>query len=224
MVEEVRALGCPGSDHPKKISYHFHKKSSQGVRAFFVYSFLREEDRQPLLFYDAEENRMIERRGSPEWGAVMAAAAPLHVMAIKGTVVESTALQVDETDPQQRMILNPILDDSSQIVGVSGMLLDEPYFRETLLPEILEKAIPKYFSEVDREDLAIVVRDNRDGVLLSTRDEVPKSDEVRLAIPFVFSDLSLGLTRMDKDAGTPGNAPDTADICSFIPTKQVLSL
>ena len=82
MVEEVRALGCPGSDHPKKISYHFHKKSSQGVRAFFVYSFLREEDRQPLLFYDAEENRMIERRGSPEWGAVMAAAAPLHVMAI----------------------------------------------------------------------------------------------------------------------------------------------
>ncbi len=185
-------------DYPEKTAYHFRKKSSQGVRSFFVYSFLREANRRPLLFYDAKKNKMVERRGSPEWGAVMAAAAPLHVMAIKGTVVESTALQVDETDPQQRMILNPILDDSFQIVGVCGMLLDELYFRQILLPLVLEKAIPKYFSEADREDLAIVVRDNSDGILLSTRDEVPETDEVRLAIPFVFSDLSLGLTRMDK--------------------------
>jgi len=186
------------SGYPEKAGYHFQKKSWEGIREFFVYSFMRPERESPLLFYDCSKGRMVHRDGSPEWGAVMAAAASLRVLAIKGTILESTSLTVDETDPEHRMILNPIVDDGSRIVGVAGMLLDEAFFREQLLPETLEKTLPKYFSDFDDEAMAIVVRDARGEVLTATSSRVPGEDEVRRSMPFVFTDWSLGLTRFDS--------------------------
>ena len=48
--------------HPEKVAYHFRKKSSEGVRAFFLYSFLQPENRRPLLFYDDKKNKMTKQQ------------------------------------------------------------------------------------------------------------------------------------------------------------------
>ena len=174
-----------------KAAYHFKSKKAKGAKLLFACNFSYEETYR-LYFYDSARHQMITEAQPDEWGAVMAACAPWGVLSYTGTVFHSVGLTVEEKDPLNRIILNPITDESSQVVGVAGMIVDPAYFRDALLPKTLEKSLPKFFGS-DHQDLIVTVRDGRGDLVLATGKAERTDGEEQRAIPFIFTDWKLGL-------------------------------
>jgi len=77
--------------------------------------------------------------------AVKLATVSWHVAHKLGRVAEP-ALHVDERDPQHRIILRPVVDESWHVVGVAGVILDEGLAKAamtTLGKRMLKERYPK---------------------------------------------------------------------------------
>ncbi len=187
-----RALNLPSEVFEKeaipKAGYHFKKKKINGARQLFIVSYL---DRGRTYFYDPETHAMEIKDYSPETLAVWAAIAPWNILHKKKIKIDTTTFSVDQRDPKNRIILNPITDESSRVVGLAGMILDQEFFEENLLPKAAQSILPKFPAS---KDLIVVVRDDR-GRQVQPLSPVfkEKRDVVRGSFSFVFTDWTIGL-------------------------------
>jgi signal transduction histidine kinase len=207
-----RALNLPGAIFRQNLldraARHFGKKSVLGARRLFVVSFVPEGPAQPL-FYDSATASL---RPSPptvpaaaaEARAVEVAIAPWRTMAASGAALERPALTVDERDPARRMLLNPITDDASRLVGVAGLFLDEDYFRQRVLPAAIQRASRTLASREQSYDPIVTVRDRGGRTVWSSEERDSRElrgaaasarvpTEVQKAFWLVFTDWRLGL-------------------------------
>ncbi|MCZ6670281.1 MAG: hypothetical protein O6947_04575, partial [Acidobacteria bacterium] len=192
-----RALNLPASmflqGHLEKAALHWKKKPVKGARRLFIFDYSKDQ-RGDIYVYDEERQRLVIPLASNESLAMMVAQTPWQIHAFMKNKPELVGPVADEHDPRNRIILNPITDDNSHIVGVAGMVLDEGYFREELLPATIEKAVEHYFPAEAGEDLIVTVRDGRDRTVLGPKEwQSDREGAVTRAIPFVFTDWSLGL-------------------------------
>lgn len=170
----------------------FKKKGVVGATSLFVMS-LRDE-KEPLFFTPGYATFSLPD-DSPEARAVSVAVAPWKALYHRDGVLERVRLFVEEKDPSFRILLYPITDDSSRLVGLAGMILDERYFREKVLP----KAIRDALSELsDRGEGPIIsVEDSQGRVVYSTDPLADDGDlwrtEARRPFGFVFTDWSVAL-------------------------------
>jgi signal transduction histidine kinase len=173
-----------------KAAMMFEKKGGKGIKRYFVLSFVR-EDHGKVLVYDPEISGMGPPTSSQESRAIYVAAAPWWMLSEKGDVLDNPALTVDERDAENRLIINPILDERSQVVGLAGMIVDERFFREALLPAVIAKSMPYFFSEADRKNLRISVHSARRARIDEEKAEAERS------MAFIFTDHRLGLNSGD---------------------------
>jgi signal transduction histidine kinase len=188
-----RALNLPAELFTKeaiqKAGYHFKKKHPKGAKDLFVVSFLFKGG---TLFYDPETHAMVER----EWkkGESLAAWAVSYqwqMMQKRGGKIESPGVSVSELDPGSRIIVNPITDENSQLVGLAGMFVDQEFFECQLLPKAIQMALPKLKRE---DDLVVVVRDERGRPVLPGTEFLPHPKHaVKRAFSFVFKDWTVSL-------------------------------
>ncbi len=188
-----RALNLPpevlGPKSIEKAGGYFKKKEIVGAKRLFVVSYLT---RDSIFFYNPEDHSMEVPDFSDETVAVWAAAAPWAYLRKKGAKIDTTNLSVDQRDPDNRIILNPIVDDNWKLIGLAGLIVDEKFFENELLPKAIAVSLPKF--EKPKEELFVVVRDaqNRQilpqGVLSN-----PKKDRVKRNFDFIFTDWTLSL-------------------------------
>jgi signal transduction histidine kinase len=134
---------------------------------------------------------MLPSNRQRESRSIFVACAPFQLMSRKGTELLSPTLVVDEKDSDNPMILYPITDENSKVVGVSGMVIDTAYFRTRLLPEVIGETLDKYFR--DDPDLKPVVKviDPLDGTAYES-DWLPDvAYGVSRYFPWVFSHYRL---------------------------------
>jgi signal transduction histidine kinase len=113
---------------------------------------------------------------------------------MKRATIGPTGFEVDERDHANRIILNPITDETSHVVGVAGMILDEDFLRTEILPAAVSKSLPTFFPDQDRQEMVVSVTDPAGNAIYSTGYcPTPKLDVAR-ALPLVFTDFRLGLT------------------------------
>jgi two-component system phosphate regulon sensor histidine kinase PhoR len=115
-------------------------------------------------------------------------------MAERGISLSTVPLSVDERDPDNRMILNPITEDS-RVVGVAGMILDNDYFvRETLGPTI-EHFLSKLYGKDLSKSLRVAVRDEQGHRVYGAEAPASLQDrrEVRRGFDFIYTDWTLDL-------------------------------
>jgi signal transduction histidine kinase len=176
----------------EKAASHFKKKEPRGAKRLFVVSFTGKKA-EPLYF-EPSCSEFSPPKWSPELQAVWAATSPWQLLAHKGHVLETVRLTVDERDPNHRMLLLPITDDASRIVGVAGMILDEDYFRNEVLPEAVKASLSDSFP--DGEGMPLVsVRDEK-GEVVYTTDPLAKAHwktDTEKPFSFVFTDWKIGL-------------------------------
>jgi signal transduction histidine kinase len=177
-----------------KAAVYFKKKGPKGAKRLFVASLVGEDD-EPYYF-QLSCSSFSPPHWSPEVRAVMAATSPWRLLAHKGAVVETARLTVDERDPNYRMLLLPITDDASRLVGVAGMVLDEDYFRNEVLPNIVKWSLTDSFP--DGHDTPIVsVLDDKGRVVYATEPWAggppPGKIEAVKHFSFVFTDWKVGL-------------------------------
>lgn len=161
-----------------------------GVRRLFVVDFTRTRS-GAVHVYDTTGNTNESAPSLGEALAISMASSPWTVGGASGP--RTSGLSVDERDPRFRMILNPITDDSAHVVGVAGMVLDEAYFREKLLPDAILQALPDYFPDEARNDMVVQVRDARHDLVMSSRRVESPGPPVTRNFSFVFTDWTLNL-------------------------------
>ena len=173
-----------------KAAYFFKKKEIPGARQLFVISY---SEKSKLLFLNPESGNMEVPENSAETVAVWAAASPWSYLRKKGTKIKTTTLTADLHDPRTRIILNPITDENWKLAGLAGLIVDEAYFKQKVLPDAIEASLPK-FEDGDREELLVVVRDgHKHQVLPQGENAAQDNDRARRDFRFVFTDWSIAL-------------------------------
>ncbi|MFY9823789.1 MAG: HAMP domain-containing sensor histidine kinase [Thermoanaerobaculia bacterium] len=191
-----RVLSLPASvfspGRLREAAFHFKKKGVEGVKRLFVVN-LQEGDGNPLYFYPSCDS-FQPASWSPELRAVYVASSPWRMLAHKGAVVERVRLAAEEKDPDYRILLYPITDDSSKLVGLAGMVLDEDYFRSRVLPMAVDKSLAAF----DSGELApiVSVKDAKGRIVYTTGALGAlrrRAAEVEKPFSLVFTDWTVGL-------------------------------
>ncbi len=176
---------------------HFEKNQFKAARRLFVGLSGEYESGGSyvlVLFYDpAGEQTFHREAGSRDWSAAHAAIASWMIYNLTNTTPDSTDLTVDERDPNVRVITKPILDEkNSMVVGVAGMIVDQAFFQETLLPGMIEESLPAHFPE-DYQETVVNLRDSEGKLLPEGRQARILNDEAAVPLQFVFSDWRVGM-------------------------------
>lgn len=171
-----------------KTSYYFKKKEVFGAKRLFVVSY---PVHGKTFFYDPEGPSLEVPEYSDETLAVWAATAPWKILEKKGAKKETTVFSVDERDPANRIIINPITNETCDIVGLAGMIVDQDFFEN----ELLHKAVAVALHEMAvSKSLVVVVRDHQGRQVLPTHVKTPKNkDIVRRSFQFVFTDWTIAI-------------------------------
>jgi signal transduction histidine kinase len=169
------------------------KKPPEGIQRLFLVDYTHSATGQYWV-YDPVKHRLIKLSASDETLAMIIACVRWQMLAYQGIRVDSPGVTADEQNPDYRMLLNPITDDESHVVGVAGMILDEEFFKKDLLPAIIDDSLSQFFPERAVEDLVVTVRNGRGRIVLATRKLTDEQDDAAWApMPFVFTDWSLWL-------------------------------
>ncbi|HXH28509.1 MAG TPA: ATP-binding protein [Candidatus Polarisedimenticolia bacterium] len=191
-----RALNIPPTlftqEHLDKVATYWEKKPVEGARRLFLVDFTTDPFGH-FLVYNPATHRLETPPASDEALAIIVACNPWQVLSYRGGTTRTTTLMVDERNPEYRIILNPITDESAHILGLAGMILDEEYFRTDLLPAAISKALPSFFPYAPLDDLEMQVEDSKGRILLGEHTGDDPGEEVKASIPFVFTDWTLNL-------------------------------
>jgi two-component system phosphate regulon sensor histidine kinase PhoR len=176
-----------------RAAHLFKRKGVMGVKRLFVMN-LR-DGREPLYFSPSCDSFVLPD-DSPEARSISVAVAPWKALYRKDGILERVRLFVEEKDPNFRILLYPVTDDSSRLVGLAGMVLDEDYFRSRVLPTAIRKALAD-FSEGGSEYKPIIsVEDGQGRIVYATDppgDQDPWRTEAKRPFGFVFTDWNIEL-------------------------------
>jgi signal transduction histidine kinase len=180
----------------EKITAHFQKHPFKGARLLFTGIITGEEVPYYVLlkFYDPVTSSFYHKVKDSEWSAAHAASANWIAMTMTNTVPKSIHLTADERDPENRVIVKPIVDKESHVVGVAGMFLNEDVFVKDYLAPAIKESIPSSFPD-DYQDVVVTVVDmEHDHKLIFANQQVEgKKYDVGWPIPFIFQDWMLGI-------------------------------
>ncbi|MEA2561170.1 MAG: two-component system, OmpR family, phosphate regulon sensor histidine kinase PhoR [Acidobacteriota bacterium] len=186
------------NDRLDKAAYHFKKKGVTGVKRLFVASFVH-DNHGKVLYFEPSCSSFTPAEASEEARAIYVAYSPLLTLAHKGGVLsEPVQVFVDHRAPEYPMILNPITDDASRVVGVAGMILDEDYFRNEVLPEAIKESLPAFFSSRDKP--VVAVWDGKGDMAFRTA-RLSGPAEAQKHFSFVFTNWRVGLDSRHATAG-----------------------
>lgn len=171
-----------------QLASHFAAQNGDGVTRFFAISFAPGE--APIAAFAANGDRAAAPLSPRELRAIKIAAAPWRLLADEGGRVDSVSTDVNEQDPGVRVLMRPVLDGASHVVGVAGLIVDEAYVREQQLPALIA---------AQRELLPSAVRDAVTAELRPRDEEEPvdeaslRSDSVERPFRFFFTDQALAV-------------------------------
>lgn len=174
-------------------SYFEQHRSKGATRLFIAYT---GENRthgiySVVYFFDpAAESKFSRDPGSPQWRAAHAASGQYLYHSIANINLEVPPVTVNEKDPNNRVIVKPILDGNSMVLGVAGMVVDEAYFKDEVLPGLVQRSLQEFFPN-DHWDMIITLQDARGSRLFQTQPSEGKDFEVVEPPGFIFKDLSF---------------------------------
>lgn len=182
------------------LAQHFRTFGTELGRLHFVLVFGPEKT---LLRYDPATGAMQLMAPSRDASAILVAAAPWSLMAARGEKPDKHPLQVDERDRSCRIVLRPVIDASSRVVGVVGFVIDEERFRSEVLP----KTIAFVLASVDlaaslnkARNLSVSVCDAAGAPVIEGGPGCGKKGLARRTFSFAFTDWTIVL---DDSRETP---------------------
>jgi signal transduction histidine kinase len=189
-----RSLNLPAYSFDRerlpKVAHWYKKKPIQGAQEVFLINY-QENPSGDLLLYDPVE---VTLRPPKEWSpavhAISMAVAPWTILRKQGERVMNARLSVDERDPGNRIILNPVVDEQSRLVGLVGMVLDEDYLVEKVLPQAITSTVPEAANGCD---LMVTVRDGRGDPVFPARPPKTRGPEIKRHLAFIYTDWMLTL-------------------------------
>ncbi|MDJ0766118.1 MAG: ATP-binding protein [Myxococcota bacterium] len=143
--------------------------------------------------FDPHENALISAPGSDESLAVILACLPWQTRT-KGTAAYlNFGLQVNEQDPNHRIVLNPVVGENKELIAIAAFVVDQSYFAGSLLKTAAAQALTTLSPKRDTENLVVVVRNKENEVVFGSVSDPGSISGISLGFPFVFTDWRLHL-------------------------------
>jgi two-component system phosphate regulon sensor histidine kinase PhoR len=79
--------------------------------------------------------------------AVIIGTVGWRTFAAKGDPLARPDFHVEERDPRTHLVLRPVVDETSRVVAVVGMVLDERYFADVVLPRTVDAALALFAAD-----------------------------------------------------------------------------
>ena len=127
----------------------FRSHTVEGAKTYFA---LRFDDGAPWYVFDGN-TRMPKILPPAEEQAIKLSIVSWGVLHKMQTIVPTPSLAVDERDPDNRVIVRPVINDALHVAGVAGVILDPRAAQEKVLPAVALKTIGRRFSRVGDADL-----------------------------------------------------------------------
>jgi signal transduction histidine kinase len=189
------------ADPPEEVTCHFKEQEVKGVKLMFAAAFPRNGETQLFLYDPARRTQEVRLDPwSPEMKAINASYAYWKLMSREGTVIEKRKASVDEKDPENRVMLYPVLDDKSRTIGVAGMLLDLSYFRNNFLPAVIQRHLPEFLRDHAQDNYIVTVHTahgEEKRLVWATQPVQGQNEEVYYMLPYVFREWRLGIRSRD---------------------------
>lgn len=176
----------------EKAVHAWRKKPPEGARRLFLVDYTRERFGN-FLVLDPEGNGLQTPPASDESLAMIMATTPWQLASYQSLEIEEPGLVVDERNPDHRMILLPVVDDASHVVGLAGMVIDREWVRNEALPSAIKKYAPGFFPGLGAKDVVVTVRDGRGSVVLGDAGADAASEAATRRLPFAFSEWTVGV-------------------------------
>jgi two-component system phosphate regulon sensor histidine kinase PhoR len=96
-------------------------------------------------------------------------------------------------DQNNRILMNPIINESSRLVGMAGMIVDTSFFKQKFLPKVVDASLGKFFSERERANVIVTAYDCCNQLVLGTQPVKGQDDEIGMPLPFIFRDWHIGI-------------------------------
>jgi signal transduction histidine kinase len=172
-----------------RIAEYWSNRSREGARRLFAVDFSLQPTGN-FYVYVPETAELVSSAASDESLAIVLATLPWHRWG-RSNARESFMLQVNESDPEHRIVLRPVLGDNGMVVGVVGFVIDTAYFSEQLLPRIVDNTLGSLFEEETRRDLVITTRDQSTKTIYARGTEDSSEPPIEAHFPFIFADWTI---------------------------------
>lgn len=199
-----RLLNVPAALFEKgdvtRIAEYWSSRSREGVRRLFVVDFSMQPTGN-FYVYVPEQKAMVSSEASDESLAIVLATLPWHRWGRVAARPDTFMLQANESDPDHRIILRPVLGETGQVIGVVGLVVEPNYLREQLLPRIVDSTIDAFFDEELRRDLVVIARDQRRAEIYSKGSKDSAHVPIETQFPFIFTDWTIAVMSTELFSG-----------------------
>lgn len=147
-----------------------------------------------VYFYDPEKDQFRRETGSPNWRTAHTASGQWLYHALMNTRFAGEALEKNpvtalDMGADNRTLTKPILDAQGGISGVLGMMLDEGYLKDELLPRMIRESLPGAFD--DYRDVIVTLHDEKDQIIYANAEVANPTYEAAEHLRFIFKDWQL---------------------------------
>jgi signal transduction histidine kinase len=166
-------------------------RDGEGLKHFFAIVF-DERGTGALRSFAPDGSAHSLAAEDPEARAVRFALAPLRLAARERSPLESAAPFVDERDPENPVLVKPVLDASARVLGVVGFVADPQFLRAVLLPRLIA-AEAAGMPESLRDNVIANVREPGGPAIAGASESAPLGEELAPRLRFLFTHWRLGL-------------------------------
>jgi signal transduction histidine kinase len=149
----------------------FRNAPAEGVRRYFVFSLsgVRRVDRLKVTLYNPKARAALESKGWRRGAAAARNAAVRWMHPLQFRLrVDPDRIETVRLSPTQSVIMRPIVDAESRIVGIAGMLVNPADYRSIFFPAAFAAAAEHSLSAGELEGLNIAVSDAAGHFVLAT--------------------------------------------------------
>jgi len=135
-----------------RVAEHFKKQDFKGASRYFIAVATEKDGAQgsEVYFYDQTSQAMIRDPMAPEMVAINVACSSYMVYIREGFANILPAATSVDRNPRHRLIVKPVLNESKRIVAAAGMVADQEYFYDAVLPEAIRKSLAQYLPSEDQ--------------------------------------------------------------------------
>lgn len=155
----------------------------KGVKRLFVSAFDKKGEWK-TYFYDPNCKTYQSTQIASEARAVNVATASFKMMSQEQTVVRTPSHTFDDRDPENRIVLKPILNEQWKVVGVAGFIIDIDYLKYEFLPQVISSELLE-LREATQDNLIVRVYDSKHNLIYSTKPGRGQNDETKANLPYV---------------------------------------
>ncbi len=171
-----------------EIGDHFRQSAQPSIKQIFVG--VVEDCSCKTQYFDPQRGSLSLETDASIKAAVLRVSVPWRLQ--QGRMLTQSELLVDRQDPNNRILYRVVADSAHRIIGVTGVVIDMPYFLNTQLPALVQRHLQRLPDDLRTRLIVTATRSGGEVIYASAAGE-RRGDSMTSPLGLAFDDLRLGV-------------------------------